>query len=116
MSLTKTLNEASASTSHHLSKAPAASPLPCNQSTLADLKVGQSAHLVQVLSQGEMGERLMELGFIPGTLLKVVRKGPSGDPIQLLLRNYMLSIRREQASSVTVATESLVAGSTATCE
>lgn len=46
--------------------------------------------------------RLFELGLLPGTRVRVVRRAPLGDPIELRLRNYSLSIRREQAALIEV--------------
>lgn len=44
--------------------------------------------------------RLMEMGLLPGTVVEVLRIAPLGDPIELRLRGYALSLRREQARAI----------------
>lgn len=46
--------------------------------------------------------RLLEMGLLPGTLVSVTRVAPLGDPLQLKLRGYALSIRRREAQSIEV--------------
>jgi Fe2+ transport system protein FeoA len=70
--------------------------------TLADLAVGGSARVVSVREAGALGERLMEMGLTPGTPITLVRRGLFGDPLQLEVRGYMLSLRRAQARSIDV--------------
>ena len=70
--------------------------------TLAELKIGESA-LVQAIS-GERGfrRRLLELGLVPGTEIRLVRVAPLGDPLELAARGSRLSIRRQEAACVQV--------------
>ena len=49
-----------------------------------------------------IARRLMELGLVPGTKVSVTRVAPLGDPLELRLRNYALSIRRTEALSIEV--------------
>ncbi len=70
--------------------------------SLADLAVGRSARVVAILEPGALGERLMELGLTAGTTVEVLRRGLFGDPLQLRLRGFMLSLRRRQARSIRV--------------
>jgi Fe2+ transport system protein FeoA len=70
---------------------------------LAQLKRGKSAQVVAVHEPGGLGERLMEMGLTPGTWVRLVRCGLWGDPMQLELRGYMLSLRRAQARNIDVA-------------
>lgn len=70
--------------------------------SLADLELGKRARIVAVLEPGAMGERLMELGLTAGTFVEVQRRGLFGDPLQLRLRGFMLSLRRRQAQAVRV--------------
>jgi Fe2+ transport system protein FeoA len=71
-------------------------------SSLADLPLGGEAHVVAVLEPGALGERLMELGLTAGTLVRVMRRGLFGDPVQLKLRGFMLSLRKRQAEAIRV--------------
>ena len=54
---------------------------------------------------GPEGRRLMELGMIPGTYVRVLRRAPFGDPIQLILRGYALTLRRSMAAAILVDTD-----------
>jgi Fe2+ transport system protein FeoA len=49
-----------------------------------------------------MSRRLMEMGVLPGTEVRVVRVAPLGDPLELRLRDYSLSVRRTEAAQITV--------------
>lgn len=71
--------------------------------TLSDIAVGAAAEVVAVLGEPGARLRLMELGLLPGTRVEVVRVAPLGDPLELRLRGYSLSIRRQLASTVKVA-------------
>ena len=48
--------------------------------------------------------RLMEMGMVPGSEVRVVKFAPLGDPIQICVRNYHLALRRNEARAITVAT------------
>jgi ferrous iron transport protein A len=74
----------------------------CEAMPLARLRRGQQARVVGVREAGSLGERLMEMGLTPGTLVCIVRTGLLGDPMQLELRGYMLSLRRAQARQIDV--------------
>jgi ferrous iron transport protein A len=70
--------------------------------TLSDLALGSEGHVVAVLEPGALGERLMELGLTVGTRVQVMRRGLFGDPVQLRLRGFMLSLRKQQAQAIRV--------------
>ncbi len=69
---------------------------------LSQLKVGQSATVEEVLDQGSLSQRLLEMGIIRGTAIEVIRFAPMGDPIDIKIRGYHLSLRREEAQGVIV--------------
>lgn len=69
---------------------------------LVDVAVGERAVVVAVDCARAVRRRLLELGLLPGTEVAIVRRAPLGDPIELRLRGYSLSIRRDEASQVTV--------------
>lgn len=68
--------------------------------TLAELPVGASATVGRVLGERRLAVRLMELGLVPGTTVRVERKAPLGDPVELSIRGYGLSIRRADAERI----------------
>ena len=68
--------------------------------TLAQLAVGESASVATVTDADEISIRLMEMGLIPGTELKVLGVAPLGDPLEIEVRGYRLSIRKSEAARV----------------
>ena len=71
--------------------------------SLADVKVGESATIVKLHGEGALRRHLMDLGLIKGTPFKVVKVAPLGDPVEITVRGYELSIRKEEAAIVEVA-------------
>jgi len=70
--------------------------------TLKDLKTGKSALVLAVGGEGALRRRLLEMGITPHTTVTVKKAAPMGDPIELLLRGYVLSLRLEDAERITV--------------
>ncbi|MEA3486815.1 MAG: ferrous iron transport protein A [Thermodesulfobacteriota bacterium] len=70
--------------------------------TLNDVKPGQTCRIVCVNLDGATGQRLMDMGFMPGTKVKIVRNAPLVDPVDLLLRGYHVGIRHHEAKGVEV--------------
>ena len=74
-----------------------------NQRTpLAEIADGGSAVVRRLTLPRATARRLLEMGLLPGTPVRVVRRAPLGDPIELRLRNYSLSIRREEGALIEV--------------
>jgi Fe2+ transport system protein FeoA len=71
--------------------------------TLAEVLLGQTVRVEQIAGERSFRRRLLELGLVPGTRIQLVSVAPLGDPLELLVRGYSLSIRRAEASSVRVA-------------
>ncbi len=74
------------------------------QTTLDTLKPGDEALVVEVRGEEETVGRLMEMGLIAGTALKLQKFAPLGDPIEIVMRGYHLTLRREEASHIIVET------------
>jgi ferrous iron transport protein A len=70
--------------------------------SLASLPVGASGRIESVDTGTPAGRRLADLGFLPGTDVRVVRRAPLGDPSVFELRGYRLCIRRAEAARVRV--------------
>ena len=70
--------------------------------TLNDLKVGGDGVITAVNGGGELRLRLLDMGLIPGTAVKVIKIAPLGDPIEITLRGYELTMRREHAKEIDV--------------
>lgn len=73
-----------------------------SNASLADVSVGAAATVLRVGGARGLSIRLMEMGLLPGTRVEVVRVAPLGDPIEVRLRGFSLSIRREEARGVEV--------------
>ncbi len=69
---------------------------------LSDLRIGQCARILRVNGGGELRRRLLDMGLTPNTIVKLVRVAPLGDPIELCLRGYNLSLRGEAARDIEV--------------
>ena len=70
--------------------------------TLRDLKIGQSGTIESVGGEGALRLRFLDMGLIPGTKVQLQKVAPLGDPIQILVRGYELTIRLEDAGKITM--------------
>lgn len=70
---------------------------------LDELSVGQSARVAWVHREGAIGERLMEMGLVPGAEVRVLRRSVGRSPLQLRLREYVLSLRADDANTIEVS-------------
>ena len=70
--------------------------------TLAQLPAGKIGIIVQVGGTGALRCRLLDMGLIPRTRVTVQKIAPMGDPIQIRLRDYELTLRKEDAENITL--------------
>lgn len=70
---------------------------------LTNLAPGQSASVVEVRVPGEARARLLEMGLLAGTVVQLVRFAPLGDPLELKVRGYHLTLHRHEAEQIWVA-------------
>lgn len=70
--------------------------------TLDQLPVGQSSTITAVGGEGPLRCRLLDMGLIPGTAVTVRKVAPMGDPMELRLRGYELTLRKADAANITV--------------
>ena len=70
--------------------------------TLKDVKVGESTRVVRVNGQGALRRRIMDMGVTKGVEIYVRKLAPLGDPIEINVRGYELSLRKEDASLIEV--------------
>jgi ferrous iron transport protein A len=71
--------------------------------TLDEIKPGQEVRVVKVSIDGVTAQRLLDMGFVPKTKIKVIRNAPLVDPVELLLRGYHVGVRHSEAGGVEVA-------------
>ena len=70
--------------------------------TLDKLGGGQSGIITQVGGQGALRRHLLDMGLTPGIKVTVIKLAPLGDPVSLSLRGYELTLRKEDALSISV--------------
>jgi ferrous iron transport protein A len=70
--------------------------------SLDQLERGQHARIEAINANGTLGQRLLEMGLLDGEEIEVVGFAPLGDPMEIRLRDYRLSLRRREAACITV--------------
>ena len=70
--------------------------------TLRNLRVGASGRILTVGGEAALRRRLLDMGLTPRTLVTVKKAAPLGDPVELLLRGYVLTLRLEDAEKIAV--------------
>ena len=68
--------------------------------TLKDVKVGETAVVVRLHGEGAVKRRIMDMGITRGTQVFVRKVAPLGDPMELTVRNYELSVRKADAEMI----------------
>ena len=71
--------------------------------SLDQLALRERAQVQAVSGRGAMSVRLLEMGFVPGVEVMLVKRAPLGDPLELRLRGYHVSLRRAEARLVEVS-------------
>ena len=69
---------------------------------LSELEVSGKCRIVRVTGDRAIKKRLLEMGFVKGTEIHVEKVAPLGDPMELVLKGYHLSLRRDEANDVQV--------------
>ena len=69
---------------------------------LCELKPGQTAKILTVGGEGTLRDRLLDMGLTPKTEVMLRRVAPMGDPLELYLRGYELTLRKDAAAQITV--------------
>lgn len=65
--------------------------------TLRDVPIGQSATVIKIHGSGALKRRIMDMGITKGTEIYVRKAAPLGDPVEVTVRGYELSVRKEDA-------------------
>lgn len=73
---------------------------------LTSLPIGESAKVTEVGGNGAIAKRLMEMGVVPGVVVRVVKSAPFGDPLEVRVRGYNLAMRRSEAQIIEVERQS----------
>jgi len=69
---------------------------------LAKLKSGETGKITAIGAIGPLKRRLMDMGILIGEVIRVVKVAPLGDPIEVKIKNYSLSLRKKEAEGIAV--------------
>ena len=72
---------------------------------LNELKPKDRGRIVKVGGRGSLRRRLLDMGFIAGSEFEVERVAPLGDPVEIRIKGYHLSLRRDEATNIQVEVE-----------
>ncbi|MBQ6715412.1 MAG: ferrous iron transport protein A [Clostridia bacterium] len=72
---------------------------------LSELKIGQTARIKKVGGEGALRLRFLDMGLIPKTVITLIKVAPMGDPIEVRLRGYELTMRVDEARWIEVEAE-----------
>ena len=75
--------------------------------TLFAAEIGQKVKITAVNGEGALRRRLLDMGLTPGTEVVIKKAAPMGDPIELFLRGYSLTIRLDDAKNIEVEAETV---------
>ncbi|MDI7260067.1 MAG: DtxR family transcriptional regulator [Thermodesulfobacteriota bacterium] len=70
--------------------------------TLKDLKPGERGKVIKIKGKGELKKRLLDMGIVPGAEIKLEKVAPLGDPIDILIKGYHLSLRKDEAKDILI--------------
>jgi Fe2+ transport system protein FeoA len=70
--------------------------------TASSLQPGEKAVIVKISAKAFLRRRLLDMGVIPGAIIEMVRLAPLGDPIDVKIKGYHLSLRISEASHITI--------------
>lgn len=91
-----------AETNIPLSNLLSAMDTPVSSLTLNQIKVGRSATITRVLGSGSLRRRILDMGLTKGTTVTIRKMAPLGDPLEVTVRGYELSLRKAEAACICV--------------
>lgn len=75
------------------------------QKTLDQFKIGETGRIVNVTGEGRLRRRLFDMGVTPGASVYLRKKAPLGDPLEITIRGYELTLRKSEAELVVLEME-----------
>lgn len=69
---------------------------------LSEFSIGEKGIIKKVEGEGKIRKRLFDMGVTPGADVELIKKAPLGDPIEIRIRGYMLSLRKNESMLVTM--------------
>lgn len=74
---------------------------------LSELRPKGKGKIRRIEGEGKLKRRLLDMGVIPGNIVEIVKLAPLGDPVDVLIKGYHLSLRKDEAQHIVVETEDL---------
>lgn len=72
---------------------------------LATMKPGEGGTIVAINGTGNIKHRLIDMGLVPGTFVRVIKFAPLGDPVEIKVKNFDLALRVSEAATIDIETE-----------
>lgn len=72
---------------------------------ISELKPGNKGKIKKIEGSGNLRRKLLDMGIIPGSPFEVIKLAPLGDPVDVKIKGYHLSLRKEEAATVLVEVE-----------
>ena len=72
---------------------------------LDEFRIGEKGTIVKVNGEGKLRRRLFDMGATPGAKVQFIKKAPLGDPLEVHIRNYVLTLRKSEASLLIMEVE-----------
>lgn len=72
------------------------------RSQLDTVEVGQYVKILKLHTRGKLMHKLLDMGFVPGSEIEVIRVAPLNDPMELKIHNYHISLRKSEANLIEV--------------
>ncbi|GMB10773.1 MAG: ferrous iron transport protein A [Candidatus Improbicoccus devescovinae] len=69
---------------------------------LSELKIGQRAKVTDIIGESAIKRRLMDMGFVPDSIVEIIRYAPMGDPVQVEIENIDIVIRKDDAKNIII--------------
>ena len=73
--------------------------------TLKELEIGKSGVIISVAGEGALRQHFLDMGVIPGAEVSVIKLAPLGDPIEIFIQGYSLTVRKAEAAMIIVSEE-----------
>ena len=77
---------------------------------LSEVEIGSVGVITKINAEGKLKRRILDMGLTPNTQVFLRKKAPLGDPLEISLRGYELTLRKEEASSVEIKVSEIVTG------
>lgn len=72
---------------------------------LDEFKIGEKGAIIKVNGEGKLRRRLFDMGATPGAKVQLIKKAPLGDPLEVHIRNYVLTLRKSEAALLIMEVE-----------